>query len=159
DFVEILEHTDLRNLRQPYYISSVVETLLQDKTKRERGLALLRKAWKELPDQRPTLITRIRDQDAAQVAELYDLVEQAILPRSDQAPVSPWSGVETISSWGGNGQVSSPTSLLLQTATRQGKLDTLADKIQESLKHSPQWRGGRALLAIVEARRGRVDAA
>ncbi len=55
-----------------------------------------------------------------------------------------------------NGLVTTPVTQLLDASDRQGKLDALAVEVAEAVKRSPDWAGGKALLAILKARRGKV---
>jgi tetratricopeptide (TPR) repeat protein len=161
ELVKLLDHVGLKNFISPVPILNLLGPMLKDPKTFDQGSALFTRAWQAFPNDRATLLIA-----ATTVApfwarpDAYDLARGVVLPRADANSVEPWAGIgETITvyEYGADGDVTTPTTRLLDAATRLGKLDDLAGLIEARLARLPGWRGGSALLAATRLRQGKVD--
>jgi tetratricopeptide (TPR) repeat protein len=71
DLLKIVEETDVRSLGSVFYVARIIQVVLADKTRRDRGLALFTKAWKGFPGQRENLFYYVSSEDIWQLPEMY----------------------------------------------------------------------------------------
>lgn len=161
DFIGLYEKLGVNVQNDPWGIIQLAQVLLQDERadRKARGLALFRKAWKMFPLYRQAIISQLESPDIWKLAEIYDYVRDAILPGAGKAELEPWLNVESSVQGFNEGKLQTIVSRLIELASQQGKLETLEDDLEASLRVQPGWAGGRALLAIVKARRGRTTEA
>ena len=131
----------------------------QNANTRDTAMALLRKAWKDMPDARAMLLSSLYSDEIWNLPELYDYAREAVIPTPGRPVASPWAGLDSITMWGNNGTVTNTVTQLLAASTRQKKIDDLGAEVEEAVKRSPDWAGGKALLAILKGRRGLIDEA
>ncbi len=162
ELVRLLEETDLRSsLRYYFLVSDVLDTLLRDAKTRAQGLRLFRKAWQEFPGEREQLLGSLRSEELWRAPEIYDYVRQAVIPE-DGKPAEPWAGFvssEFMSFFTDESDGRSLVGRLLDLAERQKQLGALAGELERALGKHPGWKGGRALLALVQLRQGTADEA
>ena len=159
DLVKLIEECDLRSLGSIYYVARIVQVVLQDKTKRDRGLALFAKAWKAFPGQRENLFTYVSSDDIWQLPEMYAYLHEAVIPVEGRKSSPTWMGLADTLRNSGNGRVTTTSGRLLDLAERRGKLEPITGEIKQAEQRLPTWRGGQALRGMVLARRGRTDEA
>jgi tetratricopeptide (TPR) repeat protein len=160
ELIKVYEEMDFKAFQSnPNFIRNTIRMLFQDASTRDQGLFLLRKAWKDLPDYRPSLLSSVNDTEVWKLPEIYDYAREAMIPPPGKPVANPWAGLDSVTLWGGNGTVTTPATQLLDAASRQGKLDSLAIEVEEAVTRSPDWSGGKALLAILKAQRGKVEEA
>ena len=99
------------------------------------------------------------DENAWATPEMYDYAREAALPDIHATNLDHWAGADNVVSYRGDGQITSVTERLLESAAKQSKLESLATEIQERLKKFPEWYAGQAILALIRGRQGRVDKA
>lgn len=160
ELVSLAEEIDLTALTDSNNISQLAQTLIQDPEKRERGLALFRRAWKAFPTQRQTLIATIQGDAITKLPELYEYARDAVIPAAGTARLKPWVNVEE-RLWANpnDGRLTSTVTMLLDIAARQRKLDTLEQELTKAVEAQPEWSGGKAILVIVQAKRGKTAVA
>ena len=160
ELVKLYDSMDFKTFQSnPYIIQNTIQNLFQNDATREQGMALLRKAWKEMPDSRAALLSRIYNNEVWKLPEIYDYAREAVIPPANRPIVNGWSGLDDVTMWSGDGTVTNVVTQLIEASNRQGKLDALATEVAEAVGRSPDWIGGKALLAILKARRGKVDEA
>ena len=160
ELVKLYEGMDFKSFQSnPYIIQNAIQNLFQNRATREQGMALLRKAWKDMPDARSTLISRIYDDEVWKLPEFYEYAREALIPPAGKPVADGWAGINDVNSWAADGTVTNPATQLIEASNRQGKGDALAAEVEEAVRRSPDWTGGKALLAILKARRGKVDEA
>jgi tetratricopeptide (TPR) repeat protein len=159
DLLTLLEQLDFKKLGYPWPIISLVQKILRDPARKERGLRLLQKAWDAFPGDRLTVIGLIRDDAVARLSEMYDYYRRAILPAPEETQVSTWAGIDEWVYVDENGQLTGVLPRLIEAAERQGKLDLLGQDVAEAVKRVPSWVGGKGVLAVIQARQGRFDEA
>jgi len=159
DLLAWLNQVDLRRLGQPYVLSNVIRGLLRRKETFELGVQLLKRAWQAFPDAGYNLIGSLLYNDEVwQLPEVYEFAHKALLPRPGHPLRSPWAGMDYVL-YNVNGRAVGVVTRVLQAAESQGKLASFAQEVRDALKRCPQWTGGEALLAVVEAKLGQVDSA
>jgi len=159
DLVEWLESIDLKSLGRYYVVSNVISDLLRNSNTRSRGIELFRRAWKAYPTYRAEMLGSMYDDRLWRTPEMYDYAREAVLPSAQRAQLAPWSGVDQIRSWSGDGTATGVVTRLLTAARKQNKLDSLRQEVEQRVEDIPQWLGGQALLAVLSAQRGDVEAA
>jgi tetratricopeptide (TPR) repeat protein len=167
EFVKLLESIDFKTFaNNPYVIYNALQNLFrsqpasrQNATNREAAMAVFRKAWKELPDFRSTLLGVLYDAEFWKLPEVADYAREVVIPVAGKPIVNPWLGMDEVSIWGRDREVNNIVTRLIEVSDKQGRLDPLADEIAEALKRSPDWLGGKAVLAILQAKRGKFDEA
>ena len=159
ELVKLYESVDFKGFNNnPSAVINLTQQLFQDEKTREQALTLFRKAWKDMPAARVSLIGRIYNDEVWKLPEIYDYAREAILPPANQPLSDPWAGVGQVSSYG-SGTITGLVTRLVEIAARQGKLDPLSSDVESSVAKNPGWVGGKALLAVLKARRGKVDEA
>jgi tetratricopeptide (TPR) repeat protein len=159
DLVKIVEEADVRSIGQIYYLARIIQAVIQDKAKRDRGLALFAKAWKAFPGQRENLFAYVSSEEVWQLPEMYDYLREVVIPAEGRKSVPPWHGVAETLRNSGNGRMTTTSGRLIDLAERRGKLEAISDEIKRAEKRLPAWRGGKALQGLLLARRGRIDEA
>jgi hypothetical protein len=66
-----------------------------------------------------------------------------VIPVKEDEPIAGWYGV-------------SETGRLLNLAAGNNQLDALSREVEQVLQKQPTWNGGRVLLALIQARRGKA---
>ncbi len=160
DVTRLFDSIDFKSFsNNPYVISNAIQNLFNSQGSRDQGMTLLRKAWKEMPEFRASLLGVISDAEVWKLPEVYDYAREAVIPVAGKPIVDGWAGMDDVTMWNGNAGISNVVTQLVDAANRQGKLDALTDEVAEAVKRSGDWTGGKALLAILKARRGKVDEA
>ena len=153
-----MEEIDFRPLTA-LVVSRLIESLPLDSKLSDRVTSLFRKAWVAFPQQHDRLIVYVRREDVWQMPEIYDYAREAIIPK-DRASVRTWTPFVPMSVPASATQTAKPSvSLLVDVASKLGKLDELASEIASTRKKQPAWTAGDALLAMVLCRAGRYDEA
>ena len=159
DLVQLLEESDIRAIGQVFYVARMIRSVIQDKTKRDRGLALFAKAWKGFPGQRDMLLTYIGEEEIWQLPVMYDYLREAVVPAEARKSVPAWLGLADPLRSTLDGRINTTGTRLLEAAERRGKLEEIAGEIERAEARLPGWRGGKALRGLILARRGRIDVA
>ncbi len=160
DLIKLYDSMDFKSFQNnPYVIQNSIQNLFQNDNTREQGMVLLRKAWKEMPDARATLLGSIYNDAAWKLPEIYEYAREAVIPPANRPNLDPWAGLDGVSSWSNDGTINNVATQLVEASNRQGKLDDLADEIAAAIGRTPDWLGGKALLGVIRARRGKVDEA
>ena len=140
DLVILIEQADVRSMGSIYYVARIIRTVLQDKAKRERGLALFAKAWKAFPGQHESLFSYISDEGIWQLPEIYDYLREAAIPAESKKFASPWMGFNEELLAINNGRVTTIGGRLVDVAERRGKLESIASEIERAEQRIPTWR-------------------
>jgi hypothetical protein len=160
ELLALLDKIDMHQLGQPWSIGDILSRALRESKRKEVGKKLFIKAWQAFPNERGNLLAYVHGSDGiTEMPEMYDCAREVALPAADQTRVAPWSGIDQIILWMGEGKVLGYGNFLLEVATRQAKLGSLAEELRKAVARRPEWRGGQVLLALVKARRGRVEQA
>ena len=159
ELAAVLQEIDLKTLgRYSYRIVDIVGELVQQKDTREAGLALFRRAWESLPDQRPTLIGNIRNDELWATDEIFNYAQDAIVPKKGQL-ADPWRGIGDGLTYYGDGRIEGLLSRLIKAGAKPERRNQFAVAVAAGLKDVPEWRAGEAILGILEAKAGNTDSA
>ncbi|NOX57192.1 MAG: tetratricopeptide repeat protein, partial [Planctomycetes bacterium] len=159
DLLEFLQEADLKRLGRPYVLSYVVGELIRQKETQEVGLRLLKRAWKAFPHEIGALLSGLYSDQIWQLPEMYELARRALLPKPEGPLSSPWIGMDRIMSYYGSGRISGLVTHAVQAAQSQGQLAEFTEEVRALLKKQPDWKGGEALLAVLEAKQGQIGSA
>ncbi len=157
EMVKLYESVDFKSFgSNSYTVPNLIQQLMQDPQHRDQAMVLFRKAWKDLPDQRSTLMGSLFNDDLWKLPEIYDYAREACIPAANRPLASPWSGIDEIMSYNSDGTVNGLLGRLIEASSRQGKLEQLGVEVEAALQKHPDWAGGRAIRAVIEARSGKV---
>jgi hypothetical protein len=145
---ELTDALEAGNLRAVslFPVSNLINALLAQDPTRPRGLKLLAKAWQVFPEQRPLLLQQLSDDKVWKLPDVLAYGRQVLLPQGKESLADPWFGLQD------------PTPRLLQAGTPK-QLAALAAEVEPALRDRPDWRGGKALQALVYARQNQPDRA
>lgn len=156
DLASLYESIDMKVFRQqPYVLSNVISSMSQQEPTKARALALFKKAWTIVPDARGQLLGNMHDENFWKLPEIFDYAREGVIPTEAMLQQNKWLAYNGMS-YGQNGKVTTLNTRVLDIATSQKKLDQLADDISAAIKKMPSWSGGKALLAIIGLRQGKV---
>jgi tetratricopeptide (TPR) repeat protein len=159
DLAKLFEDIDLKSMGNYWTVQNLVQTLMQNQQTRDQGIRLFRRMWKAFPNDRAYVLGSLYDDQIWQLPEMLDYAREAVIPSPTQKHLSPWAGLDQITSWSGGGKVNGVANRLLEAASKQNKLEALQADVEKGLKDVPEWTGGKGLLAAIQARRGQVDKA
>ena len=149
DLVEFFREVDLTRIGQYHYVMELITALLEDDKSRPQGLELFARAWESFPDSRQDFLDNISQDAVWQLSVMYDYASDAVIPEVDVASENPWYGTQN----------SSILQRLMQSAAAQERFDELIEQVAARQTEQPDWHGGAAVLAVIEAHKGDVDAA
>jgi len=158
ELLALLDQIDLRSIGRSNVVSNIIQNMLNDDSKSAQAMRLFRKAWEAFPDERMNLIAYIHRDSFWQMPEMYDYARQGLIP--DQLVSSPygeWYAFERIFSFGADGRINSLVSKVLDLAVSQNRLDELTGQIEAARKKFPNWKPGKALLALAYCRAGKYE--
>ncbi len=163
ELAKAFETIDLKPLRQiSYRLTDIVSEMVRSDSTREAGMSLFRRAWKELPDQRMQLMSRIYDDKLWATDEMYNYAREAVIPQNGVV-TNPWGGVAETLSWNSDGKVTSLLTRLVQATKPPERRDQLSIEIAAALekteKGAATWPAGGAILAVLEAHAGKAESA
>lgn len=161
ELVQLLDEIDLKSVGQYWSVMNIVQNLVQSQPQhRDAGMKLFRKAWKAFPENRPSMLGSLYNDEVWQLPEIYEDARQALIPSEAVAFNDPWLGMSQEGiSYSGDGTVTGLVGRLLQAAGKQNRLDPLRTEIEAALKKFPTWAGGKAIFAVIQARDAKPDAA
>lgn len=158
EFVKALESIDLKSMGHYYTVTNIVQQLVQNKKTQTQGLKLFRRAWESFPNNRMELVQQIAYiQQVWELPEMYDYALAAVIPPANRVGTDPWAGLTRVMSYGHDGKATGVVNRLLSVAKKQGKTADLKERVTARVKEAPGWIGGRALLAVLDAREGKTD--
>ncbi len=138
DLVKIVEESDIRAIGQVYYVARIIQAVLQDKAKRDRGLALFAKAWKAFPGQRENLFYYVSSEEVWQLPEMYDYLREVVIPAEGRKSVPAWMGVADTLRNTGNGRIDHDRRPACSTSpSGEGSSKLLTDEIERAEKRLP----------------------
>jgi tetratricopeptide (TPR) repeat protein len=160
ELADLLEEIDIRALGQSYYVTNLIQELISDDKTRERAMALFRKAWAAFPNDRSNLISSLYRDEMWHAPEMYDYARQALIPEDGVLPpYGQWNVFSNYMSYSGDGRITGVMSRLLDLAAGQDKLAELAAAVDAARARTPRWLVGKAILGLIDCRRGKFDEA
>ncbi len=161
DLAAVIDEMDFKMFRQnPWELTNMISNLSYQEKSKNQAIALFKRAWKDLPDQRQQLLSNLNNDIFWQMPEIYDYARQGIIPTETSILQNAgWPGFGQIQSWGGDGKITTLMNRFLTIAATNKKFDELTKEIEATQKKVKKWDGGTALLALIDLRRGKVDEA
>lgn len=159
ELLDVFESVDLKSVGNYWMVIEAVRSLMEDTKVRDKGLKLFRKAWEAFPNERAELLGRMYNDDIWKLPEMYEYARQAVIPSATETQIDNWNAISQIMSWNGDGKVTGVVTRLLDAGSRQNKLDALGKDVDQAMQKFPEWSGGKALQALLLAKRGQVDPA
>ena len=161
DLAVIFDELDLKTFRQnPWELTNMISNMAYQEKTKDRAVDLFKRAWKELPDQRQQFLSNMNHDVFWQMPEIYDYARQGIIPTETSIQQNAgWPGFGQIQSWGSEGKITTLMNRFLTIATTNKKLDELTTEIEVAQQKVKRWEGAKALLALIDLRRGKVDEA
>ncbi len=150
DLVKGLSQINLKQTSQPYYIFQTAADLLESEETIEAGMSLMERAFEAFPSYRQNMLRNTRNQAIWQNERFYEFAKRSVLPSPLEIRTNPWTGLDQINSYSGNGEVNVFFHQMLKGLKTTDKLGDLERSIQELLKQQPKWHGGHAMLALLE---------
>ena len=158
EFASLIDGVELRSIGNTNVIWGIAQNLLNDDQLKERGLALFRRIWAAFPLERGYYVNLLGfNEEWWRLPEAYEYARDVVLPSANASTVKPWSGVDAVQMYGNDGRLYTLANRLLDSATRQDKLGELEGDVRRAIEKHPGWSGGKALLALLALRDGRVD--
>jgi tetratricopeptide (TPR) repeat protein len=158
ELMKFLDDVDSKAFANPSFVLNLTQSLLRTPKTVDQGMSVLRRAWKELdPQNRQLLLMRVTDDELWARPEMYAYARDMLIPDPKQIQVSSWFGLDQISSWRSDGRISTAAGHLLELSARQNHLDDLAAEIQQAAQRLPGWLAGKALLAVIRIKQGRIE--
>ena len=161
DLASVIDEMDFKMFRQnPWELTNMISNLSYQEKSKDQAIALFKRAWKDLPDQRQQLLSNLNNDIFWQMPEIYDYARQGIIPTETSVLQNAgWPGFGQIQNWNGDGKITTLMNRFLTIAATNKKLDELTKEIEATQKKVKKWDGGTALLALIDLRRGKVDEA
>ena len=158
EFATLIEGVDLRSIGNSIAVMTIAQNLMNDAQAKEQGMALFRRAWATFPLERASFINYLNNNEEWwRLPEVYVYARDVVIPAPGASAVRPWSGVDSVQSFGGDGRVNTLANRLLDAAIPQNKLGELEREVRQAIERHPGWLGGKALLALLSLRDGRFD--
>ncbi len=160
ELIRLFDDIDIKNMGGNYWVfMNMLQPLFDNDRTRAQGLKLFRKVWNAFPQERAQLMGNLYQNQLWQMPEIYDYAREAVIPQTDEPLADPWRGTDQITSYTGDGRVNGVVTNMLEAARRQNRLRPLSREIEQVLSKHPEWHGGRALLAVIYLKRGKIDEA
>ncbi len=150
ELVKALSQLNMKRVSQPFYLVNTATTLIQNPSTAEAGLALMERVLDAFPQYRSSMMLRTQNSSMWKIDRFYQFAKRAILPSELEIRSNPWTGLDQINSYNGNGEVSAYFQSMVTGVRSTDKLADLEASIKERLDKNPQWHGGRAMLALIE---------
>ncbi len=157
ELIQLFDEIDLKNMGGNYWVfMNMLQPLFDNERTRDRGMKLFRKVWEAFPQERAQLMGSLYRDELWQLPEIYEYARQAVIPSGDDPVADPWRGSDQVIYYSGDGRVNAVITRLLEATRRQNRLRTLTGEIEQVLSKHPEWSAGKALLAVVNLKRGRI---
>ncbi len=158
DLLKLVDDLEPSSFSNSWEVANILSNLLANPKTRDRGVAMFRKFWKGMKNDRESLLTNIQNEEVWQLPEIYASARESVLPKEDGEDVEPWRGLEGGLNFSGAGRITTSLSRLIDCAARQGKTRALTRDVEAALKRHPEWYGGQVLLGILQIRANAVEA-
>lgn len=143
---------DIKGMTNPYGLIDMIRNMFQNREQREVGLTLLRKAWEAYPAQRWQLLQSFYDDAIWKTPEVFEFGRQSLLPTPEAIRLSPWTGLDVITSYSQEGHANSVLEKVLTAAAGNKQLKKLRDEVAAHAEKNADWLAGKVLVAIMDLR-------
>ncbi|MBC8116215.1 MAG: tetratricopeptide repeat protein, partial [Candidatus Saccharimonas sp.] len=158
DLASLYESMNLKVFRQnSHIVSNAISNMMNREQTKDRAMTLFKKAWKELPEARSQLLGNMHDEKFWKLPEIYDYAREGVIPTELGVQSNRFQGFGTSYSYGQDGKITTIYTRILDMSVAQKKLDPLGEDVAAAIKKMPTWTGGKALAAMIDLRKGRIE--
>lgn len=167
DLIKAFDKINLKMFSSPYYVVDLVTNMLRGSSSREQldeenldlALSMFERVFDAFPTYRNQLISRLRDQKLWKNDRVFELGKKGIIPAANAVAANPWFGLDSIYSYSSGGQVNAQFHQILTGIAGTEKMAELKKIIEQQLDETPDWHGGEAMLALIELKQNKKNAA
>ena len=161
--LKLIDEVGIKSISSYYALADFARTLMLDPKTFEPGMALLRKSWDAFPTERMSMLALVSDIDAFwKRPEATAYAREGIIaaPLSTRYLSTTWLGIDSITARNlDDGRIDTPATRLLDASARDNGLEALAAELEALVSRRPRWLAGKALVALIRVRQGRIDEA
>ncbi|MEM9643633.1 MAG: DUF1583 domain-containing protein, partial [Planctomycetota bacterium] len=157
DLVKGISSINLKSISQPYYISNIARSLLDDDENTDAAIALLERAFDAFPQYRQSMLQNVRSNDIWKNERFYRFAKKIVLPSELDMNANSWSGFDQIRSYSGDGKVNVFFNEMLTGLKSTDHIDDLEDSILQLVGSHSDWKSGEAMLAFIEMQTNREE--
>ena len=161
--LKLIDEIGIKSISSYYGLADFARTLMQDPKTFDPGMALLRKTWDAFPTERMSMLALVSDIDAFwKRPEATAYAREGIIaaPLSTRYLSTTWLGIDSITARNlDDGRIDTPATRLLDASARDNGLEALAAELEALVSKRPRWLAGKALVALIRVRQGRIDEA
>ena len=174
--LEIFQEISIREIGEPYYVADFASNLIQqlqnqdtetmsDEEKKlheateKAAIRLAEKVVEEYPNYRRYVLQNFNSSEVWKNKRLFSLARKAIIPARSQVKSDPWYGLSNISSYSGDGGVSSMFHEVFESIEGTDEEKVLCDSIRKNVEKKPNWLAGKVMLAMFDVRDDKEDKA
>jgi tetratricopeptide (TPR) repeat protein len=141
-----------------YELPAIIDELRSRASTAPDADKLFVKLWKSRPDVRQDLLEQFKDPRWWRLEAVLADLNSIVIPRSAEAVKDQWKCFGRLYRISDADLLVTVWNTALDEAASRNQLDGLAKDIAAGMQTYPDWRAGPVLLAMVDLRRGRVDA-
>ncbi len=157
ELVDAIRGINVKKITQPYYITNLVSTLMQDEKNTEVAVDLFEKVFDAFPSYRSNMMSDLSNPKLWSNDRIFRIGKRGLIPSAGQVSTNPWFGVDEIRSYGQDGEATGMFGQMLQGIGANEKRTQLQSSIAESIQASPNWLGGKAMLALLDIAENRKE--
>ena len=174
--LQVFQDINIREFGQPYYVADFAANLLQEtqnankdtmsdeekKTQEETEKAAIRLAEKifdEYPNYRQYVIQNFNNGEVWKNKRLFGLARRSLIPARSQVKSDPWYGLNSITSYDGDGKVGSMFHSIFESIEGTDEEKLLRDSIRKNVEKKPEWLAGKVMVAMFDVRDDKEDQA
>lgn len=160
DLIALFSEIDVRQVGQSYYLVDLVRNLMRDKEQRPAAMGLFKKVWEAVPEYRQYLLSSMGNDELWESDELYALARQSLLPGPGALQQrGAWIGLSDSVSMSSGGVTHSTFQGVVAHALKTNRLPAVRDEIAAAVKDHPEWKCGPLMLAVIDLRLNKPQAA
>ncbi|MDZ4849185.1 MAG: DUF1583 domain-containing protein [Pirellulaceae bacterium] len=158
ELAEAIKSINIKKISQPYYITNLVSSLMQEEKNSDAAIDLFEKVFEAFPTYRANMISNFHDPKIWSNDRIYQLGKRSIIPSESDVHSNPWFGVDQIRSYSGDGTANSMFQEMLNALSNSDKQADLRKSIEANIEKNPTWLGGKAMLALLDLKANRKAA-
>ena len=150
ELAEALRTINIRRIQQPFYITNLVSSLMQDEKNTDIAVELFVKVFDAFPNYRSNMISNVSNPKMWSNDRIFEIGKRSFIPLQGQTALQPWYGIDQIRSYSGDGNVNGMFSGILESIRGTPKTAELQKAITQAVENDPNWLGGKAMLGILD---------
>jgi tetratricopeptide (TPR) repeat protein len=159
ELYQAMESVNLRSISQPYQVFNIVNNMMNEDKDLDTAIRLFERAMEAFPSYRSNALNFIHNDNVWNSDRFYELAKRLVFPSQLDIDNSQWSGLDQIRSYGSDGQAMVFVTQMIQGIKTKEKKADFEQSTQEHLEKHPGWKGGQAILALIELEVGKKDSA